>query len=120
MGGLRMKSHRIKCKRPECGKMFEAWRKTQRFCCNSCSVKGRGAEWFKANQAKITAIRKANGYSRFIKRMRAVGLTDAQIMAVRKEVLTARANAHTAGKRLGWREALREAPEITWRKRRAA
>jgi hypothetical protein len=41
-------------------------------------------------------------------------------MAVRKEVLTARANAHTAGKRLGWREALREAPEITWRKGRAA
>jgi len=116
----RMKLHRLRCKRPECGKMFEAWRKQQRFCSNSCGIKARGPEWFKAHQAKITAIRKANGYSRFIKRMRAVGLTDVQIIAVRKEVLTARANGHTAGKRLGWAEACREAPEISWRKRRAA
>lgn len=120
MGGKRVKSHRIKCKRPECAKMFEAWRKSQRFCSNSCGIKSRGKEWWAAHQAKITAIRKANGYSRFIQRMRAAGLTDVQIQVVRKEMLMVRANAHTAGKRLGWAEALREAPEIQWRKRRAA
>jgi hypothetical protein len=117
----RMKAHRLRCKRPECGRMFEAWRKSQRFCSNSCGIKARGPEWFAAHQAKITAIRKANGYSRFIQRMRAAGLTDAQIAVVRKEMLMVRANAHTAGKRLGWQEALRETgDEARWRKRRAA
>lgn len=116
----RMKAHRLRCKRPECGRMFEAWRKSQRFCSNSCGIKARGQEWFAAHQAKITAIRKANGYSRFIKRMRAAGLTDAQIEVVRKEMLMVRANAHTAGKRKGWAEALGEHDDAAWRDRRGS
>jgi len=101
--------YRIKC--AHCGGMFAAYRRTQKHCSNSCSIKARGPEWFRAHQAKITAIRKANGYSRFVKRMRAAGLTDAQIETVRKELLMARANAHTAGKRKGWAEALGEHDE---------
>ena len=117
----RHRLHRLKCKRPECGQMFEAYRKTQKFCSNSCAIKGRGKEWWAAHQAKITAIRKAKGYSRFIQRMRAAGLTDAQIEVVRKDVMMARANAHSAGKRKGWQEALGEVgDEARWRKRRAA
>lgn len=111
----RHRLHRLKCKRPECGQMFEAYRKTQKFCSNSCGIKARGKEWWAVHQAKITAIRKANGYSRFIKRMRAAGLTDAQIDVVRTELLRARANAHTAGKRKGWAEALGERDETAWR-----
>jgi hypothetical protein len=110
------KRYRRKCQRLECGRMYEAWQKTQRHCSVSCGIKARGPAWWAAHQAKITAIRKANGYSRFIQRMRAAGLTDAQIDVVRKELLTARSSAHTAGKRLGWAEALGEAPEIRWRK----
>ena len=97
---------RIKC--AHCGGMFQAYRRKQKFCSTSCGIKSRGPEWWAAHQAKLVAIRQANGYSRFVKRMRAVGLTDVQIEAVRKEINTARANGHTAGKRLGWAEALGE------------
>jgi len=91
----------------QCGATYTGDRQ-QRYCSNACSLKGRGAEWFLEHQRRITAIRKVNGYSRFVQRMRAVGLTDAQIAAVRKEIERARANAHTSGKRLGWAEALGE------------
>ena len=113
-----LQRHRRKCQ--HCGVMFGAMKAAQKYCSNSCSIKHRGPEWFRAHQAKITAIRKANGYNRFIKRMRAAGLTDAQIEVVRKEIGMVRSNGFTAGKRRGWAEALREAPEISWRKRRAA
>lgn len=117
----RMKAHRLRCKRPECGRMFEAWGKSQRFCSTSCGAKAHPPEWYQARQVRATAARLAKGYSRFVKRMRSIGLTDIQIAAVRRETQTARAVGHAAGKRLGWQEALRETgDEARWRKRRAA
>ena len=112
---LHLQRHRRKCQ--HCGVMFAAMKPTQKYCSNRCGILGRGPEWFRAHQAKLTAIRRANGYSRFIQRMRAAGLTDAQIEAVRKEVLSAQSRGHVAGKRRGYAEALGEDREITWRKR---
>lgn len=94
---------------PQCGEM-KVYRcgPRQKFCSHLCAVKGRSADWWKAHNAKITAIRVKNGYSRFIRRMRAVGMTDAQIQAVRKELLNARSRAHTAGYRCGFAAACGE------------
>lgn len=90
-----------------CGRAYEGARKS-RYCSNRCSLKGRGVAWFRAHQARMVATRKARGYSRLIARLKAAGLTDVQIALVRAEVQRVRVNSHTAGKRLGWAEALGE------------
>lgn len=103
--------HRLRCQRPVCGKMFSTGDRSQKYCTTSCAMRSRTKEWWDAHQLKCIATRKARGYSRFIKRMRVAGLTDEQINAVRKEILSVRAASHTAGKRKGWAEALKEGAE---------
>jgi len=88
--------------------MFQAGKPTQRYCSNACAIRARGPAWFAAHQAKITAIRKRNGYSRFVQRMRAAGMTDAQIQVVRRELLSARSASDQSGYRRGFAEACGE------------
>lgn len=103
---LHLQRYRKKCQ--HCGEMFGARTRDARYCSNRCSFYARGPEWWRAHQAKCIATRKARGYSRFVRRMKVIGLTDAQIASVRREVETARAAGHVAGKRNGWAEALGE------------
>ena len=105
---VKYQRHRRKCQHVPCGQMFQANKPTQRFCSNSCSIRARGPAWFAAHQAKITAIRLRNGYSRFVQRMRAAGLTDAQIGVVRRELLNARSASDQSGYRRGWADACGE------------